>query len=62
MEVDRFGEKLVKDPENSLPSLLVTINDIFSNLEASIGHLRAMRQVTMNKRLIIFHDYPCGDC
>ncbi|KAF3955251.1 hypothetical protein CMV_019508 [Castanea mollissima] len=44
MEVDRFGEKLVKDPENSLPSLLVTINDIFSNLEASIGHLQAMRQ------------------
>ncbi|KAK7847380.1 protein DGS1, mitochondrial isoform X2 [Quercus suber] len=44
MEVDRFGEKLVKDPENSLPSLLVTINDIFTNLEASIGHLHAMRQ------------------
>ncbi|XP_050282783.1 protein DGS1, mitochondrial [Quercus robur] len=44
MEVDRFGEKLVKDPENSLPLLLVTINDIFSNLEASIGHLHAMRQ------------------
>ncbi|KAK4607501.1 hypothetical protein RGQ29_001374 [Quercus rubra] len=48
MEVDRFGEDLVKDPENSLPLLLVTINDIFSNLEASIGHLHAMRQVTMN--------------
>lgn len=62
MEVDRLGEKLVKDPENSLPSLLVTINDIFSNLEASIGHLQAMCQVTMNIRLIIFHDYPCGDC
>ena len=61
MEVDRFGEDLVKDPENSLPLLLVTINDIFSNLEASIGHLHAMRQVTMNVRLIIFHDYPCGD-
>ncbi|XP_030959019.1 protein DGS1, mitochondrial [Quercus lobata] len=44
MEVDRFGEKLVKDPENSLPLLLVTINDIFSNLEASIGHLHAMCQ------------------
>ncbi|KAK9999390.1 hypothetical protein SO802_018993 [Lithocarpus litseifolius] len=48
MEVDRYGEELVKDPENSLPLLLVTINDIFSNLEASIGHLHAMRQVTMN--------------
>ncbi|XP_059430328.1 protein DGS1, mitochondrial [Corylus avellana] len=44
MEVDRFGEELVKDPENSLPSLLVTINGLFSNLEASIGHLHATRQ------------------
>jgi nuclear-control-of-ATPase protein 2 len=47
MEVDRFGEELVKDPENSLPLLLVTINGLFSNLEASIGHLRSTRQVTI---------------
>lgn len=54
MEVDRFGEELVKDPENSLPSLLVTINGLFSNLEASIGHLHATRQVTI--RPILFLD------
>lgn len=47
MEVDRFGEELFKDPENSLPSLLVTINGLFSNLEASIGHLHATSQVTI---------------
>jgi nuclear-control-of-ATPase protein 2 len=47
MEVDKFGEELVKDPENSLASLLVTINGLFSNLEASIGQLHAMRQVTI---------------
>jgi len=46
-EVDRFGEELFKDPDNSLPSLLVTINGLFSNLEASIGHLHAMSQVAV---------------
>ncbi|KAK6144122.1 hypothetical protein DH2020_020942 [Rehmannia glutinosa] len=44
MEVDRFGEDLVKDPENSLPSLLVALNDLFLKLEASIGHFHANRQ------------------
>ncbi|KAJ9146623.1 hypothetical protein P3X46_028862 [Hevea brasiliensis] len=44
MEVDRCGEELVKDPEKSFPSLLVTINSLFSNLEASIGHLHAIRR------------------
>ncbi|KAG2670947.1 hypothetical protein I3760_14G110300 [Carya illinoinensis] len=44
MEVDRFGEELVKDPETSLPALLATINGLFSNLEASIGHLHATCQ------------------
>uniref|UniRef100_A0A5B7BSF1 Nuclear control of ATPase protein 2 n=1 Tax=Davidia involucrata TaxID=16924 RepID=A0A5B7BSF1_DAVIN len=44
MEVDRFGEELVKDPERSLPSLLVTINGLFLKLEASIGHFHATRQ------------------
>ncbi|KAL3620285.1 hypothetical protein CASFOL_035197 [Castilleja foliolosa] len=43
-EVDRFGEDLVKDPENLLPSLLVAINDLFLKLEASIGHFHANRQ------------------
>lgn len=44
MEVDRVGEDLVKDMENSLPPLLVAINDIFLKLEASIGHFHANRQ------------------
>ncbi|XP_058008927.1 protein DGS1, mitochondrial isoform X9 [Hevea brasiliensis] len=44
MEVDRCGKELVKDPEKSFPSLLVTINGLFSNLEASIGHLHAIRR------------------
>ncbi|KAK3019113.1 hypothetical protein RJ639_003795, partial [Escallonia herrerae] len=44
MEVDKLGDKLAKDPENSLPLLLVTVNGLFSKLEASIDHLHAMRQ------------------
>ncbi|KAG8371056.1 hypothetical protein BUALT_Bualt13G0047200 [Buddleja alternifolia] len=44
MEVDRVGGDLVKDPANSLPALLVAINDLFLNLEASIGHFHANRQ------------------
>ncbi|KAK2431397.1 protein DGS1, mitochondrial [Trifolium repens] len=44
VEVDKVGEELITDPENKLPSLLVTINDLFSTLEASIGHLHATRQ------------------
>ncbi|PRQ17009.1 putative nuclear control of ATP synthase 2 [Rosa chinensis] len=43
MEIERFGEELVKDPGSSLPSLLERINDLFFELEASIGHLHAMR-------------------
>lgn len=46
MEVDKSGENLVKDLDNSLPSLLVAINEIFLNLEASIGHFHAHRQVS----------------
>ncbi|XP_031272508.1 protein DGS1, mitochondrial [Pistacia vera] len=45
MEVEKCGEELVKEPEKSLPSLLVTINGFFSKLEASIGHIHAMRQI-----------------
>ncbi|BBH02410.1 dgd1 suppressor 1 [Prunus dulcis] len=44
MEIDRFGEELLRDPENSLPSLLIRINGLFFKLEASVGHLHAMRQ------------------
>ncbi|KAF5471065.1 hypothetical protein F2P56_011537 [Juglans regia] len=44
VEVDRFGEELLTDPETSLPALLATINGLFSNLEASIGHLHATCQ------------------
>lgn len=45
MEVDRFGEELVNDPDKSLPLLLVTVSGLFSKLEASIGHFHATRQV-----------------
>ncbi|XP_019460260.1 PREDICTED: protein DGS1, mitochondrial [Lupinus angustifolius] len=44
MEIDKIGADLVTDPESKLPSLLVTINELFSTLEASIGHLHAIRQ------------------
>lgn len=54
MEVDKIGEELVTDPENKLPSLLVTINELFSTLEASVGHLHALRQVHINKAAVHF--------
>ncbi|KAB1227430.1 Nuclear control of ATPase protein 2 [Morella rubra] len=57
MEVDRFGEELVKDPETSLPSLLVTINGLFSNLEASIGHLHATHQTTLQSDSSVEESY-----
>ncbi|KAG5238135.1 protein DGS [Salix suchowensis] len=44
MEVDRCGEQLVENPEKSFPPLLSIIDHLFSNLEASIGHLHAIRQ------------------
>ncbi|XP_027938716.1 protein DGS1, mitochondrial [Vigna unguiculata] len=44
MEVDKVGEDLVANPETELPSLLVTISDLFSTIEASIGHLHAVRE------------------
>ncbi|XP_022898946.1 protein DGS1, mitochondrial [Olea europaea var. sylvestris] len=44
MEVDRVGEDLVKDLERSLPSFLVSINELFMKLEASVGHFHANRQ------------------
>lgn len=45
MKVDKAGEELVKDPERSLSTLLIEMNDLFLKLEASIGHFHAMRQV-----------------
>lgn len=45
MVVDTAGYDLVKDPEKSVASLLVKINDLFLKLEASIGHFHATRQV-----------------
>ena len=48
MEVEQFGEELVKDPEKSLPLLLFTIDGLFSKLEASIGHIHAIRGVKKN--------------
>ncbi|KAF3455254.1 hypothetical protein FNV43_RR05702 [Rhamnella rubrinervis] len=42
VEVDRSGKELVNDPDNSLPSLLLTINALFSQLETSIGNLHAI--------------------
>ncbi|XP_075100146.1 protein DGS1, mitochondrial [Nicotiana tabacum] len=44
MKVDKAGEELVKDPERSLSTLLIEMNDLFLKLEASIGHFHAMRQ------------------
>lgn len=44
MEVDTTGNQLVKDPENSMSSLLVKINDLFLQLEASISHFHATCQ------------------
>jgi len=49
MEVDKIGEDLVADPETELPTLLVKMSDLFSTLEASIGHLHAMREVYIYK-------------
>lgn len=38
IEVDKQKDVLSKDPDKSLPSLLVTISDLFENLERSIGN------------------------
>ncbi|MCL7038791.1 hypothetical protein MKW94_002167 [Papaver nudicaule] len=44
LEVDNFGEALVKDPEKSLPSLLMNINSLLSKLEESINQQHEMFQ------------------
>lgn len=38
-EIDKYGEDLITHPEKSLPALLVTINSIFSQLEASLVNI-----------------------
>lgn len=48
MEVDKYGKELVNDPEKSFSLLLVILNGLFYKLEASIGHLHALRQVTIS--------------
>lgn len=45
MEVDKCGKELAEDPEKSFSSLMHTLNGLFSKLDASIGHLHALRQV-----------------
>ncbi|KAK1391043.1 Nuclear control of ATPase protein 2 [Heracleum sosnowskyi] len=41
IEIDKFGDELANDAEKSLPLLLLTVDGIFSKLEASIAHLHA---------------------
>ena len=36
MEIDKFGETMTQDIDKPFGSLLITINDHFSKLEASI--------------------------
>ncbi|GAB4855941.1 hypothetical protein Ancab_024581 [Ancistrocladus abbreviatus] len=45
VEIDKHGEDLLTDPQKPLPSLLVTANALFSNLEASIADLHATHQL-----------------
>lgn len=61
-EVDRFGEDLVRDPQKSLPELLVTINGLFSKLEASISHFHAVHQVNFLSYNLFLWDFPYCSC
>lgn len=45
IEIDKFGGELANDAEKSLPLLLLTVDGLFSKLEASIAHLHAPPQV-----------------
>lgn len=47
MEIDKIGAEAVDGQENSLPSLLVTLNGLFLDLEASICQLHATPHVTL---------------
>ncbi|XP_017216909.1 protein DGS1, mitochondrial [Daucus carota subsp. sativus] len=44
IEIDKFGDELAKDAEKSGPLLLLTVDGLFSKLEASIAHLYAPPQ------------------
>ncbi|CAH9100126.1 unnamed protein product [Cuscuta epithymum] len=44
MEVDIAGHDLINDPEKSMSSLLVKINDLFLELDTSIARFHAKRQ------------------
>ncbi|KAF5181898.1 Dgs1 protein [Thalictrum thalictroides] len=58
MEVDKYGEDLIKDPEKSLPSLLVTINCLFSKLEASVTNPNSMYQDGSSTFHLMFEKLP----
>ncbi|KAJ6795017.1 protein DGS1, mitochondrial-like isoform X1 [Iris pallida] len=45
LEVDKYGRLLEEDTKKSLPMLVVAINEIFSKLEGSIGHLPEIYKV-----------------
>lgn len=45
IEIDKFGDELANDAEKSLPLLLLTVDGIFSKLEASIAHLHVPPEV-----------------
>lgn len=48
MIIDKQGEDLMSDPQKSLPSLLVMVDGLFSDLEASIAKVHsATSQVTI---------------
>lgn len=44
IEIEKFGDELANDAEKSLPLLLLTVDGLFSKLEASIAHLHAPPQ------------------
>lgn len=48
VEVDKIGEQILKEPEKSVTSLIRTINALFLELETSIGHVSAIRQVILH--------------
>jgi len=45
IEIEKQRDNLVADSQKALLSLLVSINGLFSDLEASIAHLHATSQV-----------------
>lgn len=57
MEIEKMGEELVKDPERSLPSLLVVIDGLFSKLATSIGHQNATPQVIGKTYDVVIYNF-----